>query len=124
MNEYDITIHLGQQIENFLNSYSGADVEAMVLVTSNFKDICKNSELLQIAKQFDEWKQYRQNESDKIAKENAQKTAEKLLKIKNIDEYMITLEEAKQTPIEPLNKLEKEYWASIRGLMLRSVKTE
>lgn len=120
---YDITIHLGSQIENFLNSYDQADVETMVRVTDNFKDICKNAGLPQLVKQLDEWETYRKGEISKTWKK-ARQSLETLLTAKNGEELFIDMEEIKNDVVTGLNKLEKEYWDSIRGLMLRSVKNE
>ena len=120
---YDITVHIGQQIENFLNSYDSADVETMIRVTDNFKDICKNSGLVQLVKQLDEWESYRKGEISKTWKK-ARQSLETLLGAKEGEELFIDIDEIKNDVIQGLNKLDKEYWDSIRGLMLRSVKNE
>lgn len=119
--EYDITMHLGSQIENFLNSYDAADVETMIRITENYRDICKNSGLQKIVTQLDEWDKYRQTEITNTWKK-ARQGLETLLQTKNGEELFLDLEEIKNDVITSLNKLEKEYWDSIRGLMLRSVK--
>ena len=122
--EYDIKIYLYEQLSIFLNAYTSAKIETMTYATDNFKDICKNSGLLQVVKQLDEWKSYQEAEATKIIKENAQKTVEKMLQAKNIDEYALALQFAQETITPLLYKLEKEYWDSIRGLMLHSVKQD
>lgn len=125
MNEgYDITVHLGSQVDIFLNAYATGNVETMVHATDNFRDICKNSNLSHVAKQLMEWEKERETELNKIHDENKHKTAEDILKTKNIDEYMITLSGVEKTLTPPLNKLETEYWNNIRELMLRSVKQD
>lgn len=119
--EYDIKTHLGQQIENFLNAFAGADVQAMERIKKTIMDIYKNTDDVSILLAVQNWDKKRQDEVGKIwmkAKEGLKTIAS----TKNNEELFIDVDEIKNDIIKALNMLESEYWDSIRGLFLKSVK--
>jgi hypothetical protein len=120
--EYDIKTHLGQQIENFLNAYAGADAAAMERIKRTIIDIYKNTpddgNLIISIRGYDKRKQ---DELDKI-KNKALDAMKTITQAKNLDELFIDLEEIKNDTIRALNLLETDYWDSLRGLFLKNIK--
>lgn len=118
---YDINVHVGQQIENFLNSYAAADAGAMERVKNNLMDIYKNKKDDKIIEAIKLWDDKKKTEIAKIwTKANE---AIRTMAISKKDEHMfIDIKEIETDVVQALNMLEGEYWDSIRGLMLKSVK--
>jgi len=117
---YDISVHLGQQMENFLNAYAAGEVEAMERTKSNIKDIMKNSDMKDVLDNIDKWDNKKNSEITKIIKK-AREALKEIASDENKKDIFIDVEEIKNDTIEALSTLEGEYWDSIRNLILKSV---
>ena len=120
---YEINVHIGQQIENFLNGYAAADAGAMERVKNNLMDIYKNSDDIDVVTAIKEWDNKKKIEITKIwTKANE---AIRTMTVAKKDEAMfIDIKEIETDVIQALNMLEGEYWDSIRSLVLKSVKQD
>jgi len=117
---YDVSVHLGQQMENFLNAYASGDVEAMERTKSNIKDIMKNTGMKNIIDNIEQWDNKKNEEIVKIiakARDALKEIASKEAK----DDIFIDIEEIKKDTVEALSTLEGEYWDSIKNLILKSI---
>jgi len=118
---YDIEVHIGQQIENFLNSYAAADAGAMERVKNNLLDIYKTNNDIDVVTAIKEWDNKKKIEIEKIWKKANE--AIKTMAISKKDEQMfIDIKEIETDVVKALNMLEGEYWDSIRNLFLKNVK--
>lgn len=120
--EYDISVHIGQQIENFLNGYAAGDVGIMERTKSNMKELLDKSGLKQIVETLDKWDIEKPKELEKIIKKA--KDALKAVTENNDNDLFIDLEEIKQDTINAINELEGKYWNRVRELILESVNEE
>lgn len=120
--EYDISVHIGQQIENFLNGYAAGDVGIMERTKSNMKELLDKSGLKQIVETLDKWDIEKPKELEKIIKKA--KDALKVIAENNDSDLFIDLEEIKQDTINAINELEGKYWNRVRELILESVNEE
>ena len=120
---YDINIHIGQQIENFLNSYAAADAGAMERVKKNLLDIYKNNNDIDIVTAIKEWDTKKKTEIEKIWTK-ANEAIRTMAVAKKDEKMFIDIKEIETDVIQALNMLEGEYWDSIRQLFLKSVKTD
>ena len=118
---YDIEVHIGQQVENFLNSYAAADAGAMERVKNNLLDIYKTNNDIDLVTAIKEWDTKKKAEIAKIwTKANE---AIKVMAIAKKDEQMfLDIKKIETDLIQALNTLEGEYWDSIRGLILKNAK--
>ena len=120
---YDIEVHIGQQIENFLNSYAAADAGAMERIKNNLLDIYKHKNNLPAVTAIKDWDQKKQTEILKIWNK-AHIAMETMLTTKKDEHMFIDTKEIETDAVQALNMLEGEYWDSIRGLMLKHVKQD
>lgn len=119
--EYDIKNHLGQQIENFLNAFAGADVAAMERIKRTIMDIYHNTDDGSIVISIKEWDKRKQDEIQKLW-DKASESLRTIATTKKKEELFIDVDEMKNDIVRSLNELESDYWESVRGLFLKSVK--
>jgi len=120
---YDIEMHIGQQIENFLNSYAAADAGAMERVKKNLLDIYKNNDDTKIADAIKQWDMKKKTEIHKIW-QKANEAIRAMAVTKKDEEMFIDIKEIETDVVKALNELESEYWDSIRNLFLENVKKD
>lgn len=120
---YDVEGHVAQQIENFLNGYDAADIGMMERSKSSFKAIMETAKKNKVTDNMDSWDKKKLEEIDKIWKK-ATEALKLITTTKKGEELFVDIEEIKQDLASAFNVLEGEYWDSIRGLMLDSVKQE
>ena len=118
---YDIKIHLGQQMENFLTAFANADVVAMERIKGIIMDIFKNTDEESILLSVHNWDKKRQDEIQKVWNK-ALETVKTIAGAKKNEELLIDLDVMKRDTVQALNELENDYWVSIRGLFLKNVK--
>ena len=118
---YDINVHIGQQIENFLNGYAAADAGAMERVKNNLMDIYKNNKDEKIIEAIKLWDDKKKTEIAKIWTK-ANEAIRTMATSKKDEQMFIDIKEIETDVVQALNILEGEYWDSIRNLMLKSVK--
>jgi len=119
--EYDIKAHLGQQIENFLNAFANADVQAMERTKQNIVDIFSKSDNELVISSITDWDKKRQDEVQKVWTK-ASGALKTIAETKKNEQLFIDVDEIKNDVVGALNELEGDYWSSIRGLFLKSVK--
>jgi hypothetical protein len=118
---YDIKTHLGQQMENFLNAFAGADVEGMLRIKETIIDIFKNcDEHENTVSTVESWDKEKIKEIQKIL-EAGKETGKQINDVKNIDEYFIMLENMRNIVTRQLGELEGEYWSRLRSYLLKNV---
>lgn len=118
---YDIKTHLGQQMENFLNAFAGADVEGMLRIKETIMDIFKNcDEHENTVSTVESWDKEKIKEIQKIL-EAGKETGKQINDVKNIDEYFIMLENMRNIVTRQLGELEGEYWSRLRSYLLKNV---
>lgn len=118
--EYDIKNHLAQQIENFLNAFAGADVQAMERIKRNILDIYKNSDSLEVVTNINGWDKKKQENITKLY-QKAQESIKTLLETKNSEELFIDLDEIRNDLVNSFNELESDYWEGMRSLFLKTL---
>jgi len=115
---YDVKVHLGQQVENFLNGYAAGDKAILQRSITNISSIFEETGDASFKTAMEKMDKTRKDELQKIW--NKAKDAMKLLAdTKEGDAIFIDVEEIKQDVVDSLAKLETNYWDSIRGLLLR-----
>lgn len=119
--EYDIKNHLGQQIENFLNAFAGADVPAMERIKGTIMDIYNQVDDGTVVMSIRSWDKKKQEEIQRIWAK-AQESLKTIATAKNNEKLFIDIDEMKNDAVKALNEIESSYWTSIRGLFLKSVK--
>lgn len=120
---YDIKVHLGQQMENFLNAFAGADVEGMHRVKENIVDIFKTSNEPEhdgVASVVESWDKEKIKEIENILSK-AKDEGKQLIDVKNIDEMFILLESLRNNVTRSLGELEGEYWSRVKSYFLKNV---
>ena len=118
---YDIKTHLGQQMENFLNAFAGADVEGMLRIKETIIDIFKNSEEHEnIVSTVEGWDKEKIKEIEKILS-TVKEAGNQINDVKNIDEYFVMLENMRNIVTRQLGELEGEYWSRLRSYLLKNV---
>lgn len=118
---YDIKTHLGQQMENFLNAFAGADVEGMLRIKETIIDIFKNSEEHEnIVSTVEGWDKEKIKEIEKILS-TVKEAGKQINDVKNIDEYFVMLENMRNIVTRQLGELEGEYWSRLRSYLLKNV---
>jgi hypothetical protein len=120
---YEIKIHLGQQMENFLNAFAGADVEGMHRVKETLVDICKNidePEYETAVTTIAGWDREKLKEIEKI-RVKAVEDSKKIAETKTLDELSYTMELLRNNLTQALGELEGEYWSRIKSFFVKTV---
>lgn len=118
--EYDVKEHLGQQVEFFLNGFTGGDVGVMTRAKNTILDIYKNVDDNSIVLSVEDWDRKKQAEIDKLWKK-ALDAIKTLAESKDKEDIFIDIEEIRNDVLQALNQLEVDYWDSIRKLLLKNV---
>lgn len=118
--EYDIKEHLGQQVEYFLNGFTGGDVGVMERAKNTILDIYKNMDDNSIVLSISDWDKKKQLEINKLW-DKALEGIKTIAESKDKEELFVDIEEIRNDVIQALNQLEVDYWDSIRKLLLKNV---
>jgi len=117
---YDISVHIGQQVENLLNGYAAGDAGAMERAKNNLLDIFKNEGKQSIVEAIEKWDKDKQTEIGKIW-QKANESIRTMAVSKKDEGMFIDIKEIEGDVIRGLNELEAEYWDSIRNLFLKNL---
>jgi len=118
--EYDISDHLPQQIEYFLNGLSSGNIEVLETTKNNIMDIFRNMDEDGVVLSIESWDK-KKNDKIKDIWEKALESIKTVAETKNKEELFIDIDEIKKDVAIALNTLENEYWNSIRALLLKNV---
>lgn len=117
--EYDVSDHLPQQIEFFLNGLSSGNVEVLETTKNNIMDIFRNMDEDNVVLSIEDWDKKKQDKVKDIW-EKALESVKTVAQTKNKEELFIDIEEIKKDVADALYSLEREYWNSIRSLLLKN----
>jgi len=120
---YEIKAHLGQQLENFLNAFAGADVESMHRIKEIFVDIYKNinePEYDNNVSTIVGWDKEKIKEIEKI-RVKAVEDSKKLADTKTLEEFIFTIRAIDNGLTHSLGELEGEYWSRIKSFFVKTV---
>lgn len=112
--EYDIKVHLPQQIENLLQAYASGDIETLTRVKDNLLDIIEEKTFQKDLKALDEEKI---KHIDTI-KKKAMDAVKLLSEVKTLDEIFVDVEEIRNDLVLGLNNAETEYWEGLKDYII------
>lgn len=118
--EYDIKDHLPQQMEIFLNGLSSGNIEILETVKDNIMDIYRNINEDKIIMSIETWDKKKQDKIQEIWNK-ALESVKTIAETKNKEELFIDIDEIKNDVLASLNSLERNYWNSIRSLLLKNM---
>lgn len=119
---YDINIHIGQQIENFLNALVTRDDKAAEDAKKNLLAIYNNTNNKTVINAVEIWDNERDIDIGKIFKK-ANEAMRTMLISKNDEQMFIDAKEIEVDCAKALYELDEKYKDKLRNLMLRSVKS-
>lgn len=114
---YDKKVHLGQQMENYLNAFASGDSTSLERILSNMKDIINDGSFKTDLEGYEKARQKSMTEAMKNATENAKK----LVEAKNIGEILVVVEELKNGLQAELDIIEGKHWEKIRSYLLGTI---
>jgi len=118
---YEIKAHLGQQMENFLNAFAGADVEGMLRIKEIFVDLYKNinePEYETAVSTINGWDKEKLSEIEKIRLVEASK---KLSDTKTLGEFFFNMDRLRESATQAVGELEGEYWSRMKSFFVKTM---
>lgn len=117
--DYDIKVHLGQQIENFLNGFAAGDAMVLDRTLSNIRDIVNKAGNTEFIGNLKEWDTKKTQETNKIFNK-ARDALKVLTESKDGADLFVDVEEIKADTMKAFNDLETKYWEAIRELVINN----
>ena len=114
MKNYDMNVHIPQQMENYLQAYAGADIPTLVRSLENIKDVVGNPEFQKDLYQYE--KQKKKTIDDKL--NNTVKKVKEAVEGKNVEDTLFTISSILEGLNTELDMVEQQYWEHIRGYLL------
>lgn len=114
--EYERKVHIPQQLEFFLGSYSQGDIGGMLRAMDNIKKLLDDKGFDMTLKDFEKTK------TDEIKKlvDKARDALKTISESKKDEELFVDIEEIKHDFEEGINRIESEYWDAVRNKILSS----
>lgn len=120
MEKYDLRMHLGQQLEFFLNGYTSGNLDVLERAKRTIMDLYKNMDDDDVIGAIEAWDKEKQSEITKLW-DKARESIKTIATTKKGEELFIDIDEIKKDVLVALNELEVEYLDSIRDLLLKNV---
>jgi hypothetical protein len=120
---YEIKAHLGQQMENFLNAFAGADVEGMLRIKEIFVDLYKNinePEYETAVSTINGWDKEKLSEIEKIRVKLVE-ASKKLSDTKTLGEFFFNMDRLRESATQAVGELEGEYWSRMKSFFVKTV---
>jgi hypothetical protein len=120
---YEIKAHLGQQMENFLNAFAGADVEGMLRIKEIFVDLYKNinePEYETAVSTINGWDKEKLSEIEKIRIKIVE-DSKKLSDTKTLGEFFFNMDRLRESATQAVGELEGEYWSRMKSFFVKTV---
>lgn len=120
---YEIKAHLGQQMENFLNAFAGADVEGMLRIKEIFVDLYKNinePEYETAVSTINGWDKEKLSEIEKIRVKLVE-ASKKLSDTKTLGEFFFNMDRLRESATQAVGELEGEYWSRMKSFFVKTM---
>lgn len=120
---YEIKAHLGQQMENFLNAFAGADVEGMLRIKEIFVDLYKNinePEYETAVSTINGWDKEKLSEIEKIRVKLVE-ASKKLADTKTLGEFFFNMDRLRESATQAVGELEGEYWSRMKSFFVKTM---
>ena len=112
--EYDINIHLPQQVENFMNAFAQGDSEALERIKKNILILIPDGSF---HKDLGDYEQDRKNRIQSLIDKTIENVQRQTEKPKN-EETLYNIQTSLKQLEGLLNTVEGDYWATINEYMI------
>ena len=115
MKDYDMKMHIPQQIENYLQAYASADISTLTRSLENIKDLTNDPEMQKDLYKYDK-------EKHKLVTQKMDETCKQIQKAienKTSEEALIYTGSILEALNTELDVLEQKYWEHVHGYILQ-----
>lgn len=114
MENYDLKMHLPQQIEYYLGCFASGDPAGLKRTLDNIKDLIKDETLGKPLSDYEEERISKLEEKQKAVLKHVQE----LIKSENVWEIFQAVEQSKNELVEDMESVEGDYWGTIRTYLI------